>query len=148
MAVRTPPKNLNFGAKLVAEREAMGLSQADFARRVGIDRQLLAQWELKDRCSIHAEKLNKLVVATGKPATYWTGKEYSGAPLVDELEDSLAELSAHTVGEAKMDNPMARTALVLLMKMPAETALETIEQAATLLAERMKKAKANPRQGA
>lgn len=148
MAKTPAHKELTFGQKIVATREAMGLSQADFARKVGVDRQLMGQWEQKARCSIHAEKLNALVAATGKPSTYWTGKEYSGTPLVDELEDSLTELTAHTDGEAKVDNPIARTALSLLMKLPTETALETIEEAATLLAERAKKTRQNPTRGA
>jgi hypothetical protein len=92
--------------------------------------------------------LNMLIAATGKPATYWTGKENHGTPLVDELEDSLTELPSYSDRQANVENPIARTALSLLMKLPTETALETIEQAATLLAERTRKTKANPTRGA
>lgn len=146
--MKSEPK-LTFGQKIVATREEMGMKPAEFARLLGIQRQLVAQWEKKERCSIDANNLALLVNKTGKPQEYWLDRSAVGTPLVDELEDSLAELSGpQAQGEVGMDDPKAQLALSLLTTMPVSTAIKVINEAFTRLSAQSKGKRSVPTHGA
>jgi transcriptional regulator with XRE-family HTH domain len=130
-----------FGARLEWVRQRMEVpTKAEFARLIGVDRQLLDQWVKKKRCSIDAENLARLARATKYPQEFWTEQTTLGVALVDEVEDSPADSHREDVnsGEALMEDPIAQTALTLLMKLPPRTALKVIEEVATRLSAKQK----------
>ena len=86
-----------FGDRIVAARQAMGLSEAQLARRLGIKVQTLRNWE-DDRAEPRANKLQMLAGMLNVSIIWLMSGEGPGVPEIksgpklEELTDLLEEM--------------------------------------------------------
>ena len=59
------------GDRIRSERKRLGLTQVDLARRIGIAREAVSQWEKKDYTAIKHDNLVKLCKALGNINPKW-----------------------------------------------------------------------------
>lgn len=102
-----------FGDRLGLAREAMGLSQADLAHRIGVKLQTLRNWE-DDRAEPRANRLQMLAGLLNAPMV-WLMSGEGAAPAAgsvanpgDEAAGCMRELRALRAEQATIVERMAR----------------------------------------
>lgn len=102
-----------FGDRIVAAREALGMSPHDLARRLGIKTQTLVNWE-EDRSEPRANKL-QMLAGVLNVSIIWlmtgTGpgvKVSLGGPKAEDIAELLAELRAVREAQSELANRTLR----------------------------------------
>ena len=108
------PESATFGDRFAAAREAAGMSQTEFARRLGVNKSTVRDWE-NDLKEPRANRLQMLAGILGVSITWLLTGEGDGpdAPDLDEamtgdLIDLLAEMRALRVEIAASGDHLAR----------------------------------------
>jgi transcriptional regulator with XRE-family HTH domain len=78
-------QSATFGDRVAAAREALGLSQAQLARRLGVKAQTVASWE-SDRSEPRANKLQMLAALLNVSMVWLMTGEGDGLSSPDEAE--------------------------------------------------------------
>ncbi len=104
---------LETGARIRALRS--GISQADFAERLGVDRKTVVRWEAGERLPDGKSLLALMQVFGGSASYLLTGRE-GGMQLADAAEQVLIDAYRRCNAEAKRN--LIQTAALLSAGMP------------------------------
>ncbi|MEM7268625.1 MAG: helix-turn-helix transcriptional regulator [Pseudomonadota bacterium] len=101
-----------FGDRIVSAREALGLSQAQLARRLGVQENTLSDWE-SDRAEPRANKLQMLAGVLNVSLVWLMSGEGDGSPAeveeeAVEAEVLLSELRAIRAEQGRLTERSAR----------------------------------------
>jgi transcriptional regulator with XRE-family HTH domain len=86
-------QSATFGDRVAAARDAVGLSQAQLARRIGVKTQTIAAWE-SDRSEPRANRLQMLAALLNVSMVWLMTGEGDGVASPEEPEPSEAHLQA------------------------------------------------------
>jgi transcriptional regulator with XRE-family HTH domain len=93
---------LSAGGRLRQERERLGISQAELARRLNVTRQLTNHWEIKGRSAFSAYDLARLQRMGFDPLFILTGTRSGGGAVSQTTDPRIAELEAQLAEAQRM----------------------------------------------
>ena len=106
-------ESATFGDRVAAAREALGLTQAELARRLGVKAQTIASWEA-DRAEPRANRLQMLAGMLNVPMVWLMTGQGDGVAPPDEkatdlgVEALLAELRETRIAQMRLAERLAR----------------------------------------
>ncbi|WP_253913264.1 helix-turn-helix domain-containing protein [Pseudoruegeria sp. HB172150] len=101
-------ESATFGDRMVAAREALGLSQADLAKKIGVKLKTLKAWE-DDVAEPRANKLSMLAGVLNVSLVWLINGEGEGLSAPDEVQIP-GELTALLTELRQLKGSLARTA--------------------------------------